>query len=224
MSDCSLKKKKIETIVNVFETGSLEGNYGDVSIFRDGPNRMRQITYGRSQTTEWGHLGELMALYVENKGASAVFFAPYLSKFGKTSLVNDTSLISELKKVGKEQIMQDTQNAFFDKDYWNPACEFYTDNKFTLPLSMLVIYDSYIHSGGILDFLRKKFPESPPVKGGDEQKWITQYLNVRNSWLENHSNLILRKTTYRTKNMIAARNYGNWNLEKPFNANGLSVV
>jgi hypothetical protein len=32
----------------------------------------------------------------------------------------------------------------------NAACEWFKKNGFTLPLSMLVIYDSYIHSGGIL--------------------------------------------------------------------------
>jgi len=88
---------------------------------------------------------------------------------------------------------------------------------------MLVIYDSFIHSGGILNFLRSRFPAKTPSKGGNEKEWIEQYLNIRHSWLTNHPNQILRKTTYRTKNMIQAVVKNDWNLEKPFSANGIIV-
>ena len=46
------------------------GKYGAISIFEDGPNDIRQITYGRSQTTEYGNLRELVQMYVEAGGAS----------------------------------------------------------------------------------------------------------------------------------------------------------
>ena len=74
---------------------------------------------------------------------------------------------------------------------------------------MLVIYDSFIHSGSILPFLRQKFTENVPVNGGDEKKWIKQCVDTRHNWLENHSKLILRNTIYRTqcfKNQIKANN------------------
>lgn len=56
-------------------------------------------------------------------------------------------------------------------------------NGFSLPLSALVIYDSFIHSGSILYFLRKRFHEMPTAKGGDEKTWIRQYVGVRQNCL-----------------------------------------
>src|SRR5215470_12651723 len=54
-----------ERVINVFETGSIQGNYAAISIFNDGPHDIRQITYGRSQTTEYGNLPELVRMYVD---------------------------------------------------------------------------------------------------------------------------------------------------------------
>lgn len=224
MSDIIVEKKdKIQSILNVFETGSKEGKYGKVTIFSDGPKGIRQITYGKSQTTEWGNLNKLIKSYSEKNGVYSEFFKPYVSKIGKVSVVNDKELIKKLKEAGEDPVMRETQNEFFDQYYWNPALEFFKENGFTYPLSMLIIYDSFIHSGGILSFLRNRFPAKTPVKGGDEKKWIEQYINVRHSWLSNHTRSILRKTTYRTRNMIDAITKNNWNLDEKFNANGIIV-
>lgn len=218
------KKDKIQSIVNVFETGSVKGNYGAISIFKDGPNNIRQITYGKSQTTEWGLLKFLVKDYIDNKGEFAKDLIPYANQLGKISLVTNRKLIEALKKAGTDPIMVKTQDEFFDKRYWQPAVTWAETNKFVLPLSGLVIYDSFIHSGSILSFLRNRFPESPPVRGGEEKVWIEQYLNTRKSWLETHSRPILRKTVYRVNNMLAAIKDDNWNLDKVFNANGIKVV
>lgn len=53
-------KRICEQVINVFETGSAQGNYGTVAVLRDGPHKMRQVTYGRSQTTVYGNLHELL--------------------------------------------------------------------------------------------------------------------------------------------------------------------
>lgn len=218
------KKKKIQSIVNSFETGSADGSYGNVSIFADGPKGIRQITYGKSQTTEWGNLNKLIEAYSKKKGTHSAFFRPYVSRIGKVSLVNDQKLLTALREAGKDPVMVQTQDEFFDEVYWKPAFEFFKENGFKEPLSMLVIYDSFIHSGGILNFLRTRFPAKTPAKGGNEKQWIEQYLNVRHSWLANHQNAILRKTTYRTRNMLQAVVRDDWNLEKNFDANGVSVL
>jgi len=89
---------------------------------------------------------------------------------------------------------------------------------------MLVTYDSYIHSGRIPMFLRKRFKELQPLKGGNEKKWITSYVDVRHQWLKYHEKPILRKTIYRTQVFINEIERNNWNLEKlPINANGVKV-
>ncbi|PPK73905.1 glycosyl hydrolase family 46 [Methylobacter tundripaludum] len=121
-------------------------------------------------------------------------------------------------------IFHDVQDASFYKSYFQPAMKWADDNGFTLPLSALVIYDSFIHSGSIPAFLRKRFDEMPPKKEGDEKTWISEYVNVRQNWLATASNPALHPTVYRTQcfNNEIARN--NWDLSLlPINANGVHV-
>jgi len=217
------KKEKIQSIINVFETGSLKGDYKNISIYNDGPNGAKQVTYGKSQTTEYGNLKDLIKMYVENKGLVAERLQPYISKIGIIPLYNNKAFTNLLKEAGTDPIMISTQDVFFDKHYWTPAMKWCQDNKFTFPLAGLVIYDSYIHSGSILPFLRKRFVAKTPANGGDQQEWITQYLITRKEWLRTHTNIILRKTVYRVNNMITAVEKKDWMLESPFNANGLLV-
>lgn len=92
-------KNKIQRILNYIESGSQNGNYAAISLYNDGPNQIKQITFGKSQTTEWGNLNKLISLYVENNGKFADELKPYLQKIGKISLVNDANLLSILKKL-----------------------------------------------------------------------------------------------------------------------------
>lgn len=216
-------KNKIEAIVNVFETGSETGGYGTVSIYKDGKENARQITYGRSQTTEQGNLRTLMDMYFANGGEYAGAFKPYLSKIGKTSLVDDRDFISLLKKAGSDPVMRQTQDYFFDVVYYSPARQFFDGYKFILPLSLLVIYDSYIHSGSVPGFLRQRFKEMPPSMGGDEKKWVTAYVNARQDWLQNNSRQIVRKTVYRTRCFLEQIAKNNWLLDAPVEANSVLV-
>jgi chitosanase len=217
----TLVKDRIVQVINVFETGTLDGQYDTISIYADGKNNSRQITFGRSQTTEQGNLKALLEQYIQNFGLYADSFKPYMSKVGVTPLVDDKAFIDLLKKAAQEDaIMRETQDVFFDNHYYKPALKFCFDNKFALPLSMLVIYDSYIHSGGILQFLRNRFPESPPVRGGNEQSWVKAYVRTRHNWLSTHSNKILQKTIYRTECFQLQMALGNWHLSEPINAHG----
>jgi chitosanase len=216
-------KNKIQKIVNVFESGSPNGDYGCISLYEDGPNGIKQITYGKSQTTEWGNLSQLIKLYISFSGQFANEFIKYVDTIGRTSLVNDKNFISLLKQASKDPIMKESQDSFFDTHYWEPAKKWFDKNNFKLNLSMLVIYDSFIHSGSILKFLRNRFPETTPVNGGDEKAWIEKYCHVRLNWLNNHSNPILRKTNYRVIDFIAAMEKNNWDLGKEFSANGTKI-
>ena len=218
-------KRLIERVVNVFETGTPDGKYSQITILADGKNGSRQITYGRSQTTEQGNLAKLIEMYIRNNGTFAEQFSKYIDKIGKQPLVDNKTFKDLLRSAGKEdEIMRSTQDEFFDLAYYKPAYEFFATNGFELPLSLLVIYDSYIHSGSIPQFLRKRFGEYPPAKGGDEKKWITSYVDVRHQWQKYHTNPILQRTIYRTqcfKDQITAEN---WQLDKlPVMANGVNV-
>lgn len=223
------QKRKIMQVINVFETGTPTGNYSNISIYADGPvingQRIKQITYGRSQTTEYGVLKILIQQYIANNGQFASQLKPYVDKIGKQpSLCTDTTFKSLLKNAGQnDPIMKTTQDVFFDQLYYQPAFKWFTSMKFTLALSLLVIYDSFIHSGSIPVFLRQKFPESVPVNGGDEKKWITQYVAARHDWLGHHSNKILRSTVYRPITFEKVIFQNNWDLTQPIDAHGTII-
>jgi chitosanase len=208
-------KNKILSIVSVFETSSLNPRYDILVVLNDGPHRKPQITFGKHQTTEYGNLKVLLQMYDAVGGLYAKEFKQYLPLIGIKPLSNNETFKYWLKQAGKDPVMIRVQDKFFDQMYWAPAEKFFNDNKFTLPLSMAVIYDSYIHSGSIPAWLRDDFSEVPPAKGGDEKAWITAYVNTRDYWLEHHSNKILNNTDYRTdtwKDCIAAND---WQLLKP---------
>ena len=216
------QKEKILQIVSVFETSSTKKKYGTLVIAKDGPNiagtkeRKKQITYGAHQTTEYGLLKVLLTMYVKAPGALyARQLKPYLSFIGKTPLHANEPFKRHLIFAANDKVMQKTQDLFFEKYFFTPALNWATIQGFTLPLSMAVIYDSYIHSGGIPGWLRDDFRAVPPAAGGTEKLWIEQYVNARDMWLENHSDKILRNTDYRTDTWKEQIKNQNWFLLSP---------
>ena len=219
------QKRICEQVVNVFETGSTDGDYSNISIYNDGPNDIRQITYGRSQTTEYGNLHELVDLYASRNGLFSDKLRPFITKIGIKPLVDDKNFKQLLRDAGKnDPLMRQVQDEFFDKVYFQRAMRWADDNGFTRPLSALVIYDSWIHSGSILDFLRRRFPAVPPAQGGTEEDWIKQYVETRQKWLASASNKALHATVYRTRCLLNEIGRGNWDLSQlPIKANGVNV-
>lgn len=210
-------KKKIQTIVSVFETSSLEAKYDILVCLHDGPGKTKQITYGKHQTTEYGNLKALIQAYCNKKGSRyGKELENYLQFIGKHDhpLADNIQFKQLLKYAGTDHVMHEVQDEFFDRYYWDPAVGFFNQNKFTLPLSMAVIYDSYIHSGSVPSWLRDDFKEVPPVKGGDEKAWVNAYVNCRDYWLEHHPDKILRNTDYRTDTWQECIRDGNWDLSK----------
>jgi len=230
MAITAQQKQKVLQVVNVFETGSITGNYGAITLLKDGPpgadgSPIKQITYGRSQTTEFGNLKMLIQQYIDANGLFADALKPYVSKIGKKpSLCTDAVLLQTLKTAGKtDPVMKKVQDDFFEQLYYQPTLNWFTGMKFTTALSMLVIYDSFIHSGTVPSWLRERFAEAVPKNGGDEKTWIKQYVNARHNWLANHSRAILRKTIYRTQCFKTSIGKDNWDLALPVNANGIIV-
>ncbi|MEW6134394.1 MAG: peptidoglycan-binding protein [Bacteroidales bacterium] len=218
-------KRKIEKVVNVFETGTPEGRYDLLVVMNDGPGGRPQITYGRSQTTEFGNLRKLVKMYCDRAGQYAQALLSWLDIIGKEPLSDNTQFKKLLRDAARnDPVMRLVQDVFFEEVYFAPAQTFFESNGFTLPLALLVIYDSYIHSGRVPDFLRRRFGEKVPSAGGNEKEWVTRYVDVRHQWLKYHSNEILRRTIYRTqcfKDQIAA---DNWMLSQPVRANGVEVI
>lgn len=201
----------IEAIINCFETGSAKGDYTEVDQYHDGPNKIKQITFGRSQTTEYGHLPALLKEYCDQKGQYTSIIEQYLPKLC-TGWQPDSTFIQALKDSGKEPLMIKLQDQLFDTCYWQPASAWFTQNKFTCPLSMLAIYDSYVHSGHILLCIRVMFREAVPINGGDEKAWVEQYCKSRLHWLANNQNPVLHPTVYRMNFMLSKILEQDWDL------------
>jgi chitosanase len=221
----SAQKLIIERVINCFETGKPEGDYGCISIYADGPHDIRQITYGRSQTTEYGKLRQLVQMYVDAQGTYSDALMPYADKIGSEMLVDDSIFKNFLRRAGREDIgMHRIQDQFFDEAYFIPAMNWADEHIFTFPLSALVIYDSFIHSGSILWIIRQRFRENPPDLGGREKEWITAYVHARQEWLGQHRRPAVRASTYRTRDLGKEVNRGNWDLAQlPIMANGSAV-
>jgi chitosanase len=227
-----VKRKIIETI-NVAETSKKEGDYGKITIANDGPGNIRQISYGRSQVTEFnGLLKHLITAYSLSKGSHSKEFVPYVSRIGiKPSLAGDPRFISLLNSAGKDPIMKILQDKLFEDKYWKPAVAICKRWGLTLPLSYLIIYDTAIQSGPSVDHpnsivptLRNRFSEKIPANGGNEIKWIIGYVDVRHRWLAtNTAKPILRKTIYRTQCFIDNIKNNNFMLDKPFRMNGVTI-
>jgi chitosanase len=219
------QKSTIKQIVNCFETGCPRGNYAAIAMFNDGPHHIKQITYGRSQTTEYGSLKELISRYSQAHGKYSDQLSKYVDTIGVEPLTEDPEFIGLLKAAGKnDPVMQESQDVFFDQRFLLPALKWAGDHGFTLALSAAVIYDSFIHSGSIMTSIRNMFSEKIPKDGGDEKKWITAYVNARDKWLETHENPAVQKTTYRTRTFIQEINKGNWDLNPPIPIKNGSVV
>jgi chitosanase len=219
------QRSLIERVINTVETGRPDGDYSAISIYSDGPNDIRQITYGRAQTTEYGNLRQLVEMYVNATGVYSNALKPYAEKVGSQSLTDNADFKLLLRQAGKsDPVMRKIQDKFFEKVYFLPATKWADTNGFTTPLSALVIYDSQIHSGGILWLLRQKFSENPPALGGSEKVWISEYLKARNNWLANHHRPAVRASIYRTKAYISQVAKDNWDLNiLPFKMNGTDV-
>jgi chitosanase len=164
-------------------------------------------------------------MYVNASGLFSERLRRYIPKIGDVPLVDDSQFKQLLSDAGRnDPKMREVQDEFFDKKYFQPAIAWATANGFTLPLSALVIYDSFIHSGGILWFLRKRFLETPPANGGNEKKWIKQYVATRQHWLATHSNTALHPTVYRTGCFIREIDKDDWFLDKlPIETQGVRI-
>lgn len=227
-------KKKIQTVVNVFETSSLKPRYDVLVCMDDGPGGSVQITYGKQQTTESGNLRTLIKMYCDRNGRYAKDLRSYLPYIGdpKHPLAKNDPFKMLLKLAGTDEVMHQVQDDFFDLHYWAPAESFFKSMGFTLPFSMLVIYDSYIQSGSVLDKLRNRFVEPVPINHGNEKRWVSAYVSVRDKFLENNKNANVRASDYRTDCFLEAIAAGNWDLSQPlickfnsiYKANWITII
>ena len=220
------KIKIAKRILNCFENDSAspETDYSSIYIYRDGNNDRKQVTLARGFTQDGGNLWKVLESYINKNGTYASFFSGYQNKMSNGSLWQDKDFINTLIKASKEdQLMRDAQDEIFDKIYLSGALKYFKTKGFSLPLSFAVIFDSTLQSGSVLSFLIKRFPEKLPSNGGNEKKWVSQYVDTRHKWLTKHSNEAVRNSSYRTKFFLGELDKKNWNMDCPLIANNSKV-
>jgi chitosanase len=217
------QKKCAQAIVNIFETGQVEGDYGKVTLL---PNDPGHLTYGRSQTTlTSGNLYLLAKAYAETTGSEyASEFEAYLSRLANrdTSLDYDTRLRGLLRDAGNDPVMHEVQDEFFDRVYWNPSLQAAEIVGISTGLGTAVVYDSKIHGSWVRmrDETTNRYGLPKDV---GEKSWVESYVAVRREWLANHSIEILRRTVYRMDSFGKLIAEAKWGLELPIYVRGIKI-
>lgn len=217
------QKRVAQAIVNVFETGSVGGDYSKVTLI---PGDTGQLTYGRSQTTlSSGNLSELIAGYCGRPGARfATALTPFLPALeAKEPALNDDLHFKNILRAGADDVvMRDTQDEFFDTRYWEPAVRVARRDGIDTPLGVAVVYDSKIH--GSWGAMRRRVNDARGSAAEvGERAWIAAYLDTRHDWLANHRRSDLRRTVYRMETFRGLIDADAWMLEMPLLVRGLEI-
>lgn len=204
-----------KNIVTIHETGRLNNkSYGAVV---NAAGDLGGLTYGKHQVTiNSGNLYFMLVRYVNSPGAQwASRISPYLERLRKkdATLANNQDFITTLRSAGNDPIMITVQDRYFDEQFWIPAQKFCDSKGFIMPLTLAIVYDSVIH--GSLYRIDKMLPPNLP-----ERQWEASYVATRRSWLANHANTLLRRTTYRMDTFQRLIDAGNFNLNPPVWAHG----
>jgi chitosanase len=209
------QKATAQAILNIFETGSVCGEYGNVTLIKGDTGR---LTFGRSQTTLGsGNLTKLLQRYCANSGARfARRLQPYLDKFADKAqeLDLDNQLHNLLRATADDPVMRDTQDVFFDDEYWAPAIRIAGRLGIITALGTAVVYDGAVH--GSWNTIRTLANDQVgDIKQLGEKAWIRAYVRIRHDWLANHSREDLRRTVYRMEAMQRLIEQEFWGLELP---------
>lgn len=216
-----LQKRAAQAIVNVFETGRARGDYGQVTLLAGDTGH---LTYGRAQTTlASGNLFLLVKAYAEApQAALAGDLEPFLDRLAARDLRLDHHLTFRdlLRRAGRDPIMHDVQDNFFDRVYWQPSLREAERNDLTEPLCVGVVYDSRIHGswGRMRDRTIDRFGTAADA---GQRTWIGHYLAVRREWLSTHANELLHRTVYRMDALLALLQAQEWLLDLPLTVRGV---
>ncbi|HET9370037.1 MAG TPA: peptidoglycan-binding protein [Vicinamibacterales bacterium] len=210
----------IKAIVNLFETGFVLGDYGQVTVLGGDTGH---LTFGRSQTTLGsGNLHALLDRYCSNPGAR---FGHLLRRVlpqadaRDPALDTDTKLHNLLRASADDLVMRDLQDEFFDEVYFEPAAAAAERFGVGTPLGQAVVYDSFVH--GSWRRIRDRVQGTPQDRG--EEAWIEDYVATRRQWLATHPRADLRATVYRMDALARLIELGAWGLPLPLVVRGVEI-
>jgi len=216
------QKDACHAIVNIFETGRVRGDYGQVTLLPSDPGH---LTYGRAQTTlASGNLALLVRSYCDAQGELGGTLVPFLPALDRrdVALDHDDELKRLLRAAGSDPLMRQVQDGFFDRVYWTPALRSAGALGITQPLGVGVVYDSHIH--GSFRPMRDRTINRVGEPGSvGETAWIERYVETRRDWLATHGIKILRKTVYRMDAFAKLIAEARWELALPFVVRGVLI-
>jgi chitosanase len=232
------QKQTAMDIVSVFETGSVEADYGAVAILKDGAG----ISYGKHQATDkGGTLDRILREYIAAvaSGPETAMLTAALPRLerNETAWMDPAApaswvvqLMRRLERLGQDPVMQRIQDRIFEEDYWKPAAVECDAMGLAFPLSWALMYDTAIHSGGAGDktraaiwTIRQRFGSKPPALGGDEATWAFAYAGARRLWLGTRETPRVQQTSVRMDAFLWLMRDRNWQLERPFKVLGVEV-
>ncbi len=218
-----LQKQAAQAIVNIFETGRVLGEYGQVTLLAGDTGH---LTYGRAQTTlASGNLGLLIQAYCDAAGAQfANGLRPFLPALHSqdTNLDTNAQLRDLLRLAGEDPVMRTEQDAFFDRVYWGPAIRSADYIKAETALGTAIVYDSRIH-GSWHRIRDRTIADFDTLEALGEADWFNRYVETRMDWLSNHSNSLLHKTVYRMESFAGLMGSDEWALDLPFTVRGIVI-
>jgi chitosanase len=207
--------KTAQSIVNIFETGEVQGNYGNVTLIEGDTGH---LTFGRSQTTlASGGLSKLLEQYCSNSGAR---FAPRLKPYLPVVAARDFNLDFDIKfhnilrATSDDPVMRDTQDHFFDTEYWQPAQHDASVLGISSALGVAIVYDGHVHGAWVKICDRTNIQAGSIVSLG-EYKWLENYVRIRRAWLAGSNRKDLKLTVYRMDAFQRLIDQGFWGLELP---------
>ncbi len=208
-------RDKCFAILSIFETSQPFGGYDTIATAKGDKGG---LSYGKHQASiNSGNLFLLCEMYASTPDSThGKSFAPYLPllKRKSTDLGHNREFLRLLKASAADPVMQACQENFFERQFFIPACKFAESQGLKLPLSTLVIFDSWVH--GSLKRLFATVPDSFET----EKLRITGYVRIRKEWLASQPTQILRRTVYRTEAFLNLIKENNWNLDLPFSIRG----
>jgi chitosanase len=201
-------------IVYAFETGRPDGSRSTVA---DAHGDRGGLSYGPFQASDTsGTLDAVVDAYIDLEGELSAFFRGFLDVLEADEGSGNKPLIDLLRQAGKDQKMHAAQDGIFAERFVEPAARYARDRLgFATPLGFALVLDSFVHSGTVPGWLRRRFPESPPSRGGGEVDWSKAYIATRRAWLERKGG-ILAKTVYRMRTFESLFEAGAYLLEAPF--------
>lgn len=217
------QKKAAQAIINIFETGSVLGDYGQVTLIEGDTGH---LTYGRSQTTLGsGNLHLLLKQYVDNAGSRfGSVLSPFIARFAARdfSLDHERHLQNIMRAAADDPVMRETQDQFFDERYWKPAINGAKQLGISSALGIAVVYDSVVHGSWVL-IRNRTNQHSPSIADIGEKQWIKAYVESRRHWLSTHSRTDLRPTVYRMDAFQRLIEQNLWGLELPLIVRGREI-